>query len=56
MNIGMICYPTYGEVEWLPLKLGKGLAEKGHRVHFMSYAKPMRSMNFRPISHTMKLL
>lgn len=47
MNIGMICYPTYGGSGVVATELGKGLAEKGHRVHFMSYAKPMRLNEFQ---------
>ncbi|TNE70181.1 N-acetyl-alpha-D-glucosaminyl L-malate synthase BshA [bacterium] len=47
MNIGMICYPTYGGSGVVATELGKGLAIKGHKVHFMSYAKPMRLNEFQ---------
>lgn len=47
MNIGIVCYPTYGGSGVVATELGKGLAEKGHRVHFMSYAKPMRLNEFQ---------
>src|SRR5690606_277595 len=47
MNIGMICYPTYGGSGVVATELGKGLASKGHKVHFMSYAKPMRLNEFQ---------
>jgi len=47
MNIGMVCYPTYGGSGVVATELGKGLAEKGHKVHFMSYAKPMRLNEFQ---------
>lgn len=47
MNIGMVCYPTYGGSGVVATELGKGLAEKGHKVHFISYAKPMRLNEFQ---------
>lgn len=43
----MVCYPTYGGSGVVATELGKGLAEKGHKVHFMSYAKPMRLNEFQ---------
>lgn len=42
MNIGMVCFPTYGGSGVVATELGKALAEKGHRVHFMSYSQPFR--------------
>lgn len=42
MNIGIVCYPTYGGSGVIATELGKGLATKGHNVHFLSYARPMR--------------
>jgi L-malate glycosyltransferase len=42
MNIGITCYPTYGGSGIVATELGKSLAERGHRVHFISYALPMR--------------
>lgn len=42
MNIGITCYPTYGGSGVVATELGKSLAERGHRVHFISYALPMR--------------
>lgn len=42
MNIGIVCYPTYGGSGVVATELGKGLALKGHNVHFLSYARPMR--------------
>lgn len=47
MNIGMVCYPTYGGSGVVATELGKGLAEKGHKVHFISYAKPFRLNEFQ---------
>jgi len=42
MKIGMVCYPTYGGSGVVATELGKALADKGHEVHFISYALPMR--------------
>lgn len=42
MNIGILCYPTYGGSGVVATELGKELAEKGHQVHFISYSIPMR--------------
>ena len=42
MNIGITCYPTYGGSGVVATELGKALANKGHSVHFITYALPMR--------------
>ncbi|HEX5316015.1 MAG TPA: N-acetyl-alpha-D-glucosaminyl L-malate synthase BshA [Candidatus Kapabacteria bacterium] len=42
MNIGITCYPTYGGSGVVATELGKSLAERGHLVHFITYALPMR--------------
>lgn len=42
MNIGVTCYPTYGGSGVVATELGKAMAKRGHRVHFISYAMPMR--------------
>lgn len=42
MKIGMVCYPTYGGSGVVATELGKALADKGHQIHFISYAMPMR--------------
>lgn len=42
MNIGIVCYPTYGGSGVVATELGKGLAIRGHNVHFLSYARPQR--------------
>ena len=42
MNIGMVCFPTYGGSGVVATELGMALAEKGHKVHFMSYSQPFR--------------
>ena len=46
MHIGITCYPTYGGSGVIATELGKALAEKGHSVHFISYALPMRLEGF----------
>jgi len=46
MNIGITCYPTYGGSGVVATELGKALAERGHSVHFISYALPMRLLGF----------
>ncbi|MCH8567916.1 MAG: N-acetyl-alpha-D-glucosaminyl L-malate synthase BshA [Balneolales bacterium] len=56
MNIGIVCYPTYGGSGVVATELGIGLAQKGHQVHFLSYARPQRlntfeaNINFHEVS------
>ena len=47
MKIGIVCYPTYGGSGAVATELGLGLAERGHEVHFISYAPPFRLSRFR---------
>ena len=42
MRIGITCYPTYGGSGIVATELGMELAERGHEVHFISYANPIR--------------
>ncbi|NUN70413.1 MAG: N-acetyl-alpha-D-glucosaminyl L-malate synthase BshA [Bacteroidetes bacterium] len=42
MKIGITCYPTYGGSGVLATELGKALAKRGHQIHFISYAMPLR--------------
>ena len=42
MKIGITCYPTYGGSGVVATELGLELAERGHEVHFISYAQPIR--------------
>jgi N-acetyl-alpha-D-glucosaminyl L-malate synthase BshA len=42
VNIGITCYPTYGGSGVVATELGKSLAQRGHKVHFITYALPMR--------------
>src|SRR5687767_888492 len=46
MNIGITCYPTYGGSGVVATELGKELASRGHKVHFISYALPFRLEGF----------
>ena len=47
MKIGIICYPTYGGSGAVATSLGLELAERGHEVHFISYAEPFRLAGYR---------
>jgi len=42
MNIGIVCYPTYGGSGVVATELGKALAQRGHKVHFITYDQPTR--------------
>jgi N-acetyl-alpha-D-glucosaminyl L-malate synthase BshA len=42
MKVGITCYPTYGGSGVVATELGKELAARGHQVHFISYALPIR--------------
>ena len=42
MNVGITCYPTYGGSGIVATELGMELAARGHQVHFISYANPIR--------------
>jgi N-acetyl-alpha-D-glucosaminyl L-malate synthase BshA len=42
MRIGITCYPTYGGSGIVATELGLELAHRGHEVHFISYANPIR--------------
>jgi N-acetyl-alpha-D-glucosaminyl L-malate synthase BshA len=45
MRIGITCYPSYGGSGVVGAELGIELARRGHSVHFISYAPPMRLGN-----------
>lgn len=47
MNIGIVCYPTYGGSGVVATELGMALAARGWRVHVISYALPSRLNRFR---------
>lgn len=42
MKIGITCYPTYGGSGIVATELGLELANRGHEVHFVTYANPIR--------------
>ncbi|NDC77663.1 MAG: N-acetyl-alpha-D-glucosaminyl L-malate synthase BshA [Chitinophagia bacterium] len=46
MNIGIVCYPTFGGSGVLATELGKALADKGHNIHFITYRQPVRLTGF----------
>lgn len=48
MNIGIVCYPTFGGSGVVATELGKALAAKGYFVHFISYSQPARLDFFNP--------
>jgi N-acetyl-alpha-D-glucosaminyl L-malate synthase BshA len=57
MKIGITCYPTYGGSGVVATELGIELAARGHDVHFISYAVPIRlnSMNERISFHEVEI-
>lgn len=46
MNIGIVCYPTFGGSGAVATELGKALALRGHKVHFISYNLPFKLNHF----------
>ena len=42
MNIGIVCYPTFGGSGVVATELGMALADNGHEVHFITYNQPVR--------------
>jgi N-acetyl-alpha-D-glucosaminyl L-malate synthase BshA len=42
VRIGITCYPTYGGSGIVATELGHELAARGHEIHFISYAPPIR--------------
>lgn len=47
MNIGIVCYPTFGGSGVVATELAKGLAGRGHNVHIVSYSRPARLDRFQ---------
>lgn len=47
MNIGIVCYPTFGGSGVIATELAKGLAKRDHNVHILSYSRPARLDSFR---------
>ncbi len=46
MKIGIVCYPTYGGSGVVATEIGLGLAQRGHKVHFITYKRPVRLAHF----------
>jgi len=46
MTIGIVCYPTFGGSGVVATELGKSLASRGHTVHFITYDRPVRLMEY----------
>ena len=51
MKIGITCYPTYGGSGVVATELGLELAQRGHEIHFISYAQPIRLSQTSPNIH-----
>src|SRR6201981_3713946 len=51
MKIGITCYPTYGGSGVVATELGLELAQRGHDIHFISYAQPLRLTEPQPHIH-----
>ncbi|HEY4904563.1 MAG TPA: N-acetyl-alpha-D-glucosaminyl L-malate synthase BshA [Candidatus Sulfotelmatobacter sp.] len=51
MKIGITCYPTYGGSGVVATELGLELAQRGHDIHFISYAPPIRLRGSEPNIH-----
>ena len=51
MKIGITCYPTYGGSGVVATELGLELALRGHEIHFISYAQPIRLRGAEPNIH-----
>jgi N-acetyl-alpha-D-glucosaminyl L-malate synthase BshA len=51
MKIGITCYPTYGGSGVVATELGLELAQRGHEIHFISYAQPIRLRGPEPNIH-----
>jgi L-malate glycosyltransferase len=51
MRIGITCYPTYGGSGVVATELGQELAARGHDIHFISYAPPIRMNTNDPRIH-----
>jgi N-acetyl-alpha-D-glucosaminyl L-malate synthase BshA len=47
LRIGITCYPTFGGSGIVATELGRELARRGHRVHFVSYEVPRRLDRFQ---------
>ena len=46
LNVGVVCYPSYGGSGVVATELGLALAKRGHSIHFISYETPFRLYGF----------
>ncbi len=51
MKLGITCYPTYGGSGVVATEIGKELAARGHDIHFISYAIPIKLSNTQERIH-----
>lgn len=51
LKIAITGYPTYGGSGVVATELGLELAQRGHEVHFISYAQPIRLTELHPNIH-----
>ena len=42
MNIAVVCYPTFGGSGVVATELGIAMANRGHKIHFITYRQPVR--------------
>ena len=55
LRIGISCYPTFGGSGVVATSLGMELAQRGHQVHIISYAPPVRLTCYHPNLHFHKV-
>jgi len=51
LRIGIACYPTFGGSGTVAVELASALAARGHEVHVVSYAPPVRLLPQRGLSY-----
>src|ERR1700753_2518580 len=51
MKIGITCYPTYGGSGVVATEHGHELAQRGHKIEFISHAQPIRLRGAEPNIH-----
>lgn len=51
MNIGIVCYPTFGGSGVVATELGMELSRRGHQIHFVTYKQPVRLDQLSPNIH-----
>lgn len=46
LKIGVVCYPTFGGSGVVATEVCRGMADRGHEIHLLSYAPPARLGGF----------